>query len=157
MSICISAVPHYIKLQVDSMLENHLLSIAGKLRLQFYRGVFKIVRERAGSLTAMEVFSLEIIHALGKPTVSEFADFIAISRPAASYKIASLIQKGYIIKESSEEDKREYRLAPTEKYMGYIRMYEDSFKASVLEEERKYSSDQISEAKAVLEKMDTAL
>jgi len=107
------------------MLENHFLHISDKLRLAFYKRVFSVVREREGSLSAMEVFSLEVIYLLGAPTVSEFADFIGISRSAASYKVAMLMQKGYITKEASENDKREFKLVLTEKYLKYVKLYEE--------------------------------
>lgn len=125
------------------MLENHFLHISDQLRLLFYKRVFSIVREREGSLSAMEVFSLEVIYLLGKPTVSEFADFIGISRSAASYKIAMLIQKGYITKEASENDKREFNLILTEKYLKYVKLYEESLKHFVVQGEKKYSEEQL--------------
>lgn len=127
------------------MLENHFLKISDKLRLAFYKRIFSVVREREGSLSAMEVFSLEVIYLLGKPTVSEFADFIGISRSAASYKVSMLIQKGYILKEASESDKREFRLVLTEKYLQYIKMYEESLKLFVKQGESKYSLEQLTE------------
>ena len=139
------------------MLENKLLLISNKLRLQFYKEMFGVIREREGSLSAMEAFSVDVIHALGNPTVSEFADFIGISRPGASYKVASLIEKGYIKKEVSEEDKREYRLVLTDKYYNYIKMYEDSFKAAVLDAESDLSEEKIASLMEALDKMDTAL
>ena len=127
------------------MLENHFLKISDTLRLAFYKRIFSVVREREGSLSAMEVFSLEVIYLLGKPTVSEFADFIGISRSAASYKISMLIQKGYILKEASGNDKREFRLVLTEKYLQYIKMYEESLKLIVRQGESKYSTEQLTE------------
>ena len=57
--------------------------------------------------------------ALGSPTVAQFAQAMHISTPNASYKINSLIQKGYVQKVRSETDRREYHLHPTQKYMDY--------------------------------------
>ncbi len=113
------------------MIEDLLLDITGKINLQFYRRIFSVVKEREGSLTAMEVFSLEVIHAMGEPTISEFAEFIGISRPGASYKVASLMQKGYVIKEVSADDKREFRLRLTDKYHDYFGLYEIGLRESV--------------------------
>ena len=62
---------------------------------------------------------MEIIMALDKPTVNEFAQFVQISPPNAAYKVNSLIQKGYLRKVRSEDDRREYYLEPTEKYVDY--------------------------------------
>ena len=113
------------------MIEDLLLDITGKVNLQFYRRIYSVVKEREGSLTAMEVFSLEVIHAMNEPTISEFAEFIGISRPGASYKVASLMQKGYVTKEVSAEDKREFRLRLTDKYRDYFGLYENGLKESV--------------------------
>ncbi len=113
------------------MIEQLLLNITNKINLKFYRRIFSVVKEREGSLTAMEVFSLEVIHAMGEPTISEFAEFIGISRPGASYKVASLMQKGYVIKEVSADDKREFRLRLTDKYRDYFGLYENSLRESV--------------------------
>jgi hypothetical protein len=44
------------------------------------------LREKAGSLSATEAFSAEVIYLLDHPTIGEFADFIGISQPNASYK-----------------------------------------------------------------------
>ena len=67
------------------MLEKSFMDVYDKFKLHFYRSVFDDVREREGSLSAMEVFSLEIINALGKPTVGQFADFLNISQSNATY------------------------------------------------------------------------
>lgn len=124
------------------MIESLLLSINNKVNLKFYKRIFSVVKEREGSLTAMEVFSLEVIHAMGEPTISEFADFIGISRPGASYKVASLMQKGYITKEVSADDKREFRLRLTEKYRDYFGLYEDGLRQAVQENTRNLSPEE---------------
>ena len=62
---------------------------------------------------------MEGIMALKHPTIAQFAQVMHISTPNASYKINSLIQKGYVEKERSETDRREYHLRPTKKYMDY--------------------------------------
>ena len=59
------------------MIEESFIEVYDKFKLQFYRRVFDQVRERDGSLSAMEAFSLEIIRALGQPTVGQFADFLS--------------------------------------------------------------------------------
>ena len=56
---------------------------------------------------------------LDEPTVGQFADFLNISQSNATYKVNSLIKKGYIIKENSDIDRREYHLKLSEKYYHY--------------------------------------
>ena len=135
------------------MLEEELLQITNLLRLHFYKRIFAVVREREGSLTAMEVFAVEVIHSLDKPTISEFADFIGISRSNATYKIHSLEQKGYVEKSPSEDDKREWRLTLTEKYYRYIHLYEDSFRAFIRENEKRFTAEQLERFGEILQKI----
>ena len=68
------------------MLEKNFTEVYDKFKLQFYRRVFELVRERDGSLSAMEAFSLEVIKMLDEPTVGQFADFLTISHKASSSK-----------------------------------------------------------------------
>ena len=62
---------------------------------------------------------MESIQALGSPTVNEFASFMRISPPNAAYKVNSLVKKGYINKVQSPDDRREYHLEVTQKYLNY--------------------------------------
>ncbi len=105
------------------MLEKSFLEVYDKFKLQFYRKVFEHVRERDGSLSAMEGFSLEVIQILGEPTISEFADFLNISQSNATYKVNNLIKKGYLERANSQVDRREYHLILSEKYYSYLRMF----------------------------------
>lgn len=88
-------------------------------KLHFYRAIFHKFSDREASLTTVETFCMEVIYAMQNPTVNEFANFIGISSPNAAYKINNLIQKGYLRKVQSTEDKREYYLQVTQKYLDY--------------------------------------
>ena len=101
------------------MLEQAFNEVYTKFKLHFYRSVFGRFQKREASLTTVETFCMEIIMALGMPTVNEFSSFVGISAPNAAYKINNLIQKGYVRKEQSETDKREYHLVVTQKYIDY--------------------------------------
>ena len=90
-----------------------------KFKLHFYNELFQRFQSREASLSTVETFCMETIMALGKPTVNEFASFMCISSPNAAYKVNSLIRKGYIRKVQSEEDRREYHLEVTQKYIDY--------------------------------------
>ena len=91
-----------------------------KFKVHFYQEVFAQIHARETSLSAVEVFCVEVIHALNEPTVNEFANFIQVSSPNAAYKVNSLIQKGYIVKVQSDTDKREFHLRLTDKYYDYF-------------------------------------
>ena len=101
------------------MLQEAFNRVYTKFKLNFYRSVMGRFQKREASMTTVEVFCSEIVQAMGRPTINEFASFVGISPSNAAYKINSLIQKGYLSKEQSEDDKREYHLAVTQKYFDY--------------------------------------
>ena len=102
------------------MIDQSFIEVYDKFKLHFYRSVFDLVRERDGSLSAMEAFSLGVIEMLDRPTVGQFADFLNISQSNATYKVNSLIKKGYLSRENSTVDRREYHLVLSEKYYNYM-------------------------------------
>lgn len=103
-------------------LEENFAEIYMKFKIHFYKEMFAKINERETSLSTVETFCVEIIHALHNPTVNEFASFINISPPNAAYKVNSLIKKGYIRKVQSEDDRREYHLTVTDKYFDYYNL-----------------------------------
>ena len=102
----------------DTM-EDAFLGLYDKFKLHFYRKIFRRFESREASLTAVETFCSEVIHALGAPTVNEFAKFVGISQANAAYKVQNLIEKGYVVKERSKYDRREYHLSVTERFHEY--------------------------------------
>ena len=100
-------------------LYNELVSIYDKLRLMHYRMIFGQIKEREGSLSATEAYAVDVIHLLNSPTIKRFADYLGISQPNATYKVSSLISKGYVEKIPSDADRREYTLRLTDKFYRY--------------------------------------
>ena len=133
------------------MLEDSVRGVYGKFKMEFYRTVFSTVKEREGSLTAMEAFAVDVIHGMGEPTVGEFADFLGISQSNATYKVNSLIKKGYIVKENSDADRREYHLRLSQKYYGYVSEM-DEYIARVLRSVRQRFSEK--EVRDITETLD---
>lgn len=101
------------------MLHQAFNEVYTKFKLHFYQEIFRRFQDREASLTTVETFCMETIQALGNPSVNEFASFMRISPPNAAYKVNSLIKKGYIRKVQSPEDRREYHLEVTQKYIDY--------------------------------------
>ncbi len=101
------------------MLKNAFFDVYTKFKLHFYKEIFLRFQEREASLTTVETFCMESIHALGSPTINEFATFMCISAPNAAYKVNSLVKKGYLKKVQSVNDRREYHLEVTQKYIDY--------------------------------------
>ncbi len=108
----------------EQLERNPLSALYSKFRIHYYRDVFRRINSRELSLTTTEVYCVEIIHNLGKPTIQEFANFIGISSPNATYKVNSLIKKGYVKKLQSDTDKREFYLDVTEKFYRYYNINE---------------------------------
>ena len=79
------------------MLDISFCDVYDKFKLQFYRRVFDLVRERDGSLSAMD----------------------KISQSNATYKVNNLIKKGYLDRRNSTSDRREYHLVLTDKFYAY--------------------------------------
>ena len=100
-------------------LEQAFNEVYTKFNLHFYQEIFRRFQDREASLTTVETFCMESIMALGSPTVNEFATFMRISPPNAAYKVNSLVKKGYIRKVQSPDDRREYHLEVTQKYIDY--------------------------------------
>ena len=111
------------------MLDESFEKIYRAFRLEYYKHFFSVLRERAGSLSAAEISSVEVIYLLN--------DYIDISPPNATYKVKSLVEKGYL-KKIPTEDGREFRLRVTDQF-------------------RRYYSDDASYGKFILSKMQERL
>ena len=101
------------------MFQQSFVNISTKFKMHFYQKVFERFQDREATLTTVETFCMEMIYALDNPTVAEFANLANISSPNAAYKVNSLVKKGYLRKVQSKDDKREYHLEATEKYINY--------------------------------------
>lgn len=132
------------------MLEEVFTGVYTKFKMHFYRQVFKRFENREATLTTVETFCMESIAALGCPTVAEFSAFMNISTPNAAYKISSLVQKGYLEKVRSDEDKREYRLYPTKKYFDYFNISYNYVKTVMNRIEERFSADDINKLEEML-------
>ena len=87
--------------------------------------MFSRIKDKEEALSSSEYFCLECIYLMGNPTISQFANFLDISSPNATYKVKQLIKKGFITKEKSEKDGREYILVPTQKFYDFYESKED--------------------------------
>ncbi|MCD8088980.1 MAG: MarR family transcriptional regulator [Oscillospiraceae bacterium] len=101
------------------MLYQEIKTLYEKLRLKHYHELFSRVKERDGSLSATEAYAADVIYLLKNPTVSTFADTLGISQPNATYKINNLVSKGYAMRTTSEEDRRECRVTVGDRFYSY--------------------------------------
>jgi len=125
------------------MLHENFMNVYDKFKLEFFRRIFELVRERDGSLSAMEAFSIEVIHALHEPTIGQFAEFLNISQSNATYKVNNLIKKGYLQKQNSTTDRREYHLVLSDKYYGYTDIMRSYVKTVVERMENSFTPEEV--------------
>ncbi len=139
------------------MLEDSFTRVYTKFKLQFYQKAFEKLKDREASLTAVETFCMEIIFALGNPTVAEFSKVANLSSPNAAYKVSNLVSKGYIKKVRSKEDKRESYLVVTDKYREYYNMSNSYMQEVMKRMEERFTPDELSTLNKILDVMSEEL
>ncbi len=135
------------------MLSEVFLEVYEKFKLNFYMNMFLKIKDRETSLTATETFTVEVIHALKNPKVSQLAKFLDMSTPNVAYKISSLIKKGYVEKVQSTEDKREYILKATDKFYAYYDEKNEYIETVLKRLEEKMGSENSRKLEEILEVM----
>ena len=108
------------------MLTESLSRVMLRMRLGFMRKMFITVREESKDLTPMEIFCLEGIETMERPTISQFARFAGISQSNATCRVSCLIRRGYVNRGPSDKDRREFHLELTDKFKGCGPAFEQS-------------------------------
>ncbi|MDR1002187.1 MAG: MarR family transcriptional regulator [Oscillospiraceae bacterium] len=133
------------------MIEDSFTAVYSKFKLYFYQKVFDRIQNRETSLTTVETFCVEIIYVLHRPTINEFANFIKISAPNATYKINCLIKKGYLRRVQSRRDKRLFYLEVTDKFFDYYGINLSYIDTVVKRMKERFSETDISKLNEMLE------
>ena len=128
------------------MLQESILRLYRRLRLDGYRKLFGAVQER-------EAFSADLINLLGEPTLSQFAEYVGISQPNATYKVNALAGKGYVEKVVSKPDRREIRLRTGKKFAQYFDEDRPAICAAAERVRAQFSESEIDTARRVLDAM----
>lgn len=139
------------------MFETAFNRVYSKFKLHFYQKVFERWQDREASLTTVESFCMEIIFAMKNPTINEFSKVANISSPNAAYKINNLIKKGYVKKVQSQQDKREYRLEVTEKYLYYYNISYQYMEEVMKRIENRFTPEELKVMEKILTVMDKEL
>lgn len=139
------------------MLEKNFSDIYTKFKMSLYSKVFNQDIKVEDSLSAIEVLCVELIVAMGRPTINEFASFAQLSAPNAAYKINNLVKKGYVRKMQSDVDKREYHLEVTDKYMKTYGVTYDYIGTVMKRIRERFSPDQVRELEEILGVIDDEL
>ncbi len=127
------------------MLSQEFQSVYNIFKMNFYASMCANSKE----LTMQEAFSLDIIYMLNHPTILEYAKYMGISQPNATYKINQMIDKGYLVKEVCQEDKRAYRLKVTQKFLDCYRDNDRYIEKTLGDIENMFSLEEVQ----LLEKM----
>ncbi len=145
------------KAKTSRTLEDTFNNVYVKIKMQFYKRMLQRLESREASLSTVETFSVEVIDALGTPTLSEFAKAAGISIANATYKVQNLIKKGYVQKERSEEDRRESHLHVTDRFNEYKKLHTEYINTIVKRVESSCSADDVAAFRRVLSTIDDEL
>ena len=139
------------------MLEIIFNEVYEKFKMNFYKNIFQGFEEREANLSTAEVFCVEVVHALGKPTIGELTDFLQISQPNGAYRVSSLVRKGYLKKIQSQEDKREFYLEVTDKFYYYYNVKNEYIDVVLGRLAERFSKEDIEKVEEVLTVMSKEL
>lgn len=139
------------------MLEKNFANVYTKFKMGLYAKVFNQDVHAEDNLSAIEVLCVELIYALGRPTINEFSSFAQLSAPNAAYKVNSLVKKGYVNKVQSETDKREYHLEVTEKYMQTYGVTYDYIGTVMKRIRERFSPEEVEQLETILGVLDAEL
>ena len=95
----------------------------------------------------------DLINLLGEPTLSQFAEYVGISQPNATYKVNALAGKGYVEKVVSKPDRREIRLRTGKKFAQYFDEDRPAICAAAERVRAQFSESEIDTARRVLDAM----
>ena len=84
-------------------------------------------------------------------TLSQFAEYVGISQPNATYKVNALAGKGYVEKVVSKPDRREIRLRTGKKFAQYFDEDRPAICAAAERVRAQFSESEIDTARRVLD------
>lgn len=129
------------------MLSKSFQEVYNIFKMNFYKSMC----ENSKELTMQEAFSLDIIYMLGNPTILDYATYMGISQPNATYKINQMIDKGYLVKEVCKNDKRAFRLQVTQKFIDCYRDNDRFIKKTLDDIEQRFDEKEVELLKKTLE------
>ncbi len=129
------------------MLSKSFQEVYNIFKMNFYKSMC----ENSKELTMQEAFSLDIIYMLGNPTILDYATYMGISQPNATYKINQMIDKGYLVKEVCKNDKRAFRLQVTQKFIDCYRDNDRFIKKTLDDIEQRFDEKEVELLNKMLE------
>lgn len=111
--------------------------------INFYTKIYSGFEKREATLSYTESMVVNIIDSLERPTVNELVRILGISQPNISYKINTLVAKGYVEKVQSKEDGREFILKLTDRFKTYRKIAFSSISQVIDRLEEKLSQEEM--------------
>lgn len=111
------------------------------LRGKYYSRI--AIEVSKGHLSVSECFSLEVVMLMRRPTIKAFATYLGISLSNANYRINSLVEKGYLTRMQSAQDKRETLLVLTDQYKSLFGPGNPDIMETIREVELTFSQEEL--------------
>lgn len=127
------------------------------IRSYYYGRIAEVVGSGKGNLTAAECFSLEILMLLDNPSIGTFASVVGISLSNATYRVNSLIEKGYVTRTPSTQDRRESLLMVTDKYAQYYGIQNPEVRRSIEAIEKAFTPEELDQLTSMIDRIITII
>lgn len=133
------------------MLKDRLERVYDNFKLNFYMNVFNSFEQGEETLTLVEIIACEVIYLFENPTISELSNFMGVSQPNMTYRVNSLVKKGYVKKKVGKSDRRETRLELTDKFLQYEKDKSGYIGLVSSRVEEKFSKEEVDSLNRILE------
>jgi DNA-binding MarR family transcriptional regulator len=112
-----------------------------------------VKQEQFPELSMRQVYYLETILRMESPTFSDVAQSLGITKPSVTAIVEKLIQKGYVKKVQSGEDRRIFHITPTPKAEEFSRLHENTHRALAELFTKNLSKAEIEQLNSLLQKV----
>lgn len=116
-------------------------NLYSRIMLVYYKKLFSAKDREYCDLRAADMALLEVVYHMKTPHYGELARFANMSMPNLTYRINRLIEKGYLARNTDEEDKRKHTITVTGKYLAVYNL-DKSFLETVIREITEQLSDE---------------
>lgn len=129
--------------EVISVLSNLFVQMEDAAKLQF----------NLSDLTYNQMHYIETINSIGNPNITELALALKLTKPTVKVAVDKLIEKDYIFKVQSDEDRRSAHLHLTEKGKLINQMHEYAHKRIAEVLSKKLSTEELNDFVLLLNKV----
>lgn len=128
---------------IVSTLSNLMVQMEESAKIQF----------NLSELTHNQLHYIETIHDLGNPNITELAVALKLTKPTVKVAVDKLIEKNFIFKVQSDEDRRSAHLHLSEKGKLINQMHDFAHKRIAESLSKKLNNEELNELVAILNKV----